>query len=167
MKQPPGLRIYRGFLSSQEVDEILSEEEYHNNSKVNPQLFRLYGDFGNKASGDVAPWMRAWGEETVKRGIFSTPPTQYRVCDWIGDLRGQFKWHIDSKRQGKLIFSISLSETRVMGFREKDARDIFRLELGKGDAYLMKGASRWNWEHCVLPCSEGRSGGKSFIMNHL
>lgn len=87
------------------------------------------------------------------------------VCNWIGEYAAQFKWHIDSNRHGEEILVISLTDGRQIGFRPPGRPDkIWTLELDAGDAYFMRGAARWNWDHRVMPSGCSRSGGESFIL---
>lgn len=129
-------------------------------------MFRLFGAFGdNKATEDTRPWMEEWGERMVERKLFAQMPNQYRVCNWIGDLSAQFKWHIDSKRHGEHILVISLTDGRKIAFRPPGRPDkTWVLELDSGDGYFMRGAARWNWDHRVLPSGRNRSGGESFVL---
>ncbi|MBU47730.1 MAG: hypothetical protein CL920_03450 [Deltaproteobacteria bacterium] len=165
MKRPPGLKLYPALLSSQDIHNILQRPELPQSRPECPQLFRLFGDFGGKEASTPSPWMLEWGTRLQEQGFFSTTPNQYRLCDWIGDLSAQFKWHIDNKRHGKEILVISLTDQRRIGFRPPTGRGYYSVELNAGDAYLMRGASRWQWEHCVLPSGQSRSGGKSFILS--
>lgn len=168
MAKPPGLKVHRALFTPEEVAEVLAHPEMVQPRAENPQLFRLFGDFGaNKEADEPAPWMLAWGERLTARGLFSARPTQYRLCDWIGDLEGQFKWHTDNDRHGQEILAVALSPGRRIGFRDPNRpAATFELDLDLGDAYLMTGKARWSWEHRVLPRGRERSGGKSFILSY-
>lgn len=163
MKRPTGLKIYRDLISEQEAKEILTREETANSKG---QLFRLFGDFGGKKAQKPTRWMQNWGARMVTQGLFNETPNQYRLCDWIGEHSSQFKWHIDNSRHGEKILVLCLSENRAIGFRKKGKKDSFQLELSAGDGYMIAGAARWSWEHCILPVGEGKSGGKSFVMSY-
>jgi alkylated DNA repair dioxygenase AlkB len=167
-KRPRGLKLYPGLLSLDEVERILACPELPQPSPETPELFRLFGDFGsNKPAAPPAPWMLAWGEALHEKGLFAETPNQYRLCDWIGDLHAQFKWHIDNDRHGEEILAISLSEHRRIGFRDPGhRRSVYEIELDIGDAYLMRGAARWKWEHRVIPAGAGRGGGRSFVLSY-
>ncbi|WP_372371034.1 hypothetical protein [Candidatus Uabimicrobium sp. HlEnr_7] len=165
MKRPPGLKIIRNFFHQDEINHILSQTEFVNNSKM--ELFRLFGEFGGKEAQPPQEWMIDYGRKVFQHhDFFSEVPNQYRVCDWIGELSSNFKWHIDNKRHGKKILVVTLSSKRMIGFRCDAGSDIFKIELSSGDAYLISGSSRWSWEHCVLPSGKEKSGGKSFIMSY-
>ncbi|BBM84661.1 hypothetical protein [Candidatus Uabimicrobium amorphum] len=165
MKRPPGLKIMRNFCSEEEVNEILQQPQFVNNPTM--ELFRLFGEFGGKAAQKPDEWMIEYGTKIFRKYyIFPEVPNQYRVCDWIGELSSNFKWHIDNKRHGKDILVITLSEKRLIGFRRDPDAEVYKVELSTGDAYLMSGSSRWSWEHCVLPSGKEKSGGKSFIMSY-
>lgn len=167
MKKPSGLKLYPGLLALEEVDELLGVEEYQDQKEAHVQLFRLYGSFGSKPAEEPREWMLSWGEQMVERGLFEQRPNQYRVCDWVGDLCGQFKWHIDNKRHGEAILSIALTDGRAIGFRPVGkGREVYEVELNRGDAYVMAGASRWEYEHSILPRGRSRSGGKSLVMSY-
>ena len=163
--KPPGIKVYRQLLSTDELGELRTQCRALPPPTGNP-LFRLFGAFGaNKATEQVRPWMEDWGRAMVDRELFATLPNQYRVCNWIGDLSAQFKWHIDSKRHGEEILVISLTDGRKIGFRPPGKPDrTWVLELAAGDGYFMRGAARWNWDHRVMPTGRSRSGGESFIM---
>ncbi len=165
--KPPGIKIYRKLLDANQVAELLDQCHSLPPPTGNP-LFRLFGDFGeNKTTEEVRPWMTTWGETMVKKQLFGQLPNQYRVCNWIGDLSAQFKWHIDSKRHGEQILVISLSDGRRIGFRPPGRPEkTWVLELDAGDGYFMRGAARWNWDHRVIPCGHQRSGGESFVIAH-
>ncbi|MDF1666760.1 MAG: hypothetical protein P1V97_33730 [Planctomycetota bacterium] len=163
MKRPTGLKIFQNLISEGEVQEILAQEETANSKG---QLFRLFGEFGGKKAKKPSPWMQEWGARLKREGLFSELPNQYRLCDWIGEHSSQFKWHIDNSRHGEKILVLCLSEKRAIGFRKRGKRESFELELCAGDAYMIAGAARWSWEHCILPVGEGKSGGKSFIMSY-
>lgn len=164
MPRPPGLKIYRGLLNRSEVEEILSHEEY---KPPRLELFRYFGEFGSKDVPKASPWMLAWGEKLHQWGLFEEIPNQYRVCDWVGELSAQFKWHIDNHRHGENILAICLSDGRAIGFRpNSDKRAVYELSLDAGDAYLIAGAARWSWEHTVLPRGKQKSGGKSFVVSY-
>lgn len=166
MGLPPGLKLYRKLLSSDEIDSLFAHQEFQEISQENPQMFRLYGNFGTKEAHSILPWMQVWGQKIQEKGIFSKCPNQYRICDWIGELSGNFNWHTDNKHHGPKILIISLTPNRAIGFRLNAKSPVYRLELEAGDAYLMSGASRWQWEHRVLPTGRERSGGKSFILSY-
>ncbi len=163
--KPPGLKIYRELLDSEMVQKLREQCRDLPPPPHNP-LFRLFGEFGrNKTTEEVRPWMLEWGDWMVARKMFSVRPNQYRVCNWIGDLSAQFKWHIDSKRHGEEILIVSLTNGRKIGFRPPGRPDkTWVLELAAGDAYRMRGAARWNWDHRVMPCGKNRSGGESFVL---
>lgn len=168
MAKPPGLKTYPALLTPEEVAEVLARPEMVQPRPENPQLFRLFGEFGsNKEADEPAPWMLEWGQRLAERGLFSATPTQYRLCDWIGDLAGQFKWHVDNDRHGQEILAIALSGGRRIGFRDPSRpASSYELDLELGDAYLMTGKARWSWQHRVLPRGRDRSGGKSFILSY-
>jgi len=168
MSKPPGLKTYPALLSPEEVAEVLGRPDMVQPCAENPQLFRLFGDFGpNKQADAPAPWMLAWGERLTARGLFSAVPTQYRLCDWIGELAGQFKWHVDNDRHGQEILAIALSAGRRIGFRDRGRQQsTWELALELVDACRMTGKARWNWEHRVFPRGRTRSGGKSFILSY-
>lgn len=128
-------------------------------------LFRYYGSFGLPETPAPSAWMLAWGEALQRRGYFAALPNQYRVCDWVGALAAQFKWHIDNQRHGERIFVISLSGPREIGFREGEEGERYVMRLDAGDAYVMEGPARWRWQHCVLPVGRGRGGGRSFVVS--
>ncbi len=163
--KPSGIKVHRKLLADEEVERLLDQCRSLEAPTGNP-LFRLFGDFGqNKATEEIRDWMRPWGDRMVRDGFFAQTPNQYRVCNWIGDLSAQFKWHVDSKRHGEEIMVISLSDHRKIGFRPPGRPDkVWVLELDAGDAYIMRGAARWNWDHIVMPSGKSRSGGESFIL---
>lgn len=163
MKRPAGLKVYPGLISSDEAQAILQTDECRHS---NGQLFRLFGDFGGKKAQAPCPWMKEWGARLRDEGYFQELPNQYRLCDWIGEHSAQFKWHIDNSRHGEKILVLCLSEKRAIGFRKKGKKEFFELELTAGDAYMIAGAARWSWEHCILPVGEGKSGGKSFVLSY-
>lgn len=165
MKRPPGLKIYKNLLLAKDIAIILEKQEYIEN--LESKLFRLYGDFGSKEAPEATAWMKEYGQKILDvTDIFKKLPNQYRVCDWIGELSANFKWHIDNKRHGEKLLAICL-EKRCIGFRPRaTSKDMYKLELEKGDAYLMAGKCRWSWEHCVLPMGKEKSGGKSFIVSY-
>ena len=163
MKRPTGLKVYPSLLSGSSVVDILKEQECQNPSQ---QLFRLFGQFGGKKSQPPSPWMLRWGERMKDMGLYSEKPNQYRLCDWIGEHSGQFKWHTDNNRHGEQILVICLTGNRVIGFRPRSKKGVFELELGVGDGSMIQGSARWSWEHCVLPRGEKKSGGKSFVMSY-
>lgn len=164
-KKPPGLKTYRQLLDPEQVATLLEQCHSLPPPTGNP-LFRLFGAFGkNKATEPVRPWMQGWGQAMVGKGLFAQLPNQYRVCNWMGELSAQFKWHIDSKRHGEEILIISLTDGRAIGFRPPGRPDkTWVLELDAGDAYFMRGAARWNWDHRVMPSGRKRSGGESFVI---
>jgi hypothetical protein len=164
-KRPPGLKTYPAAMSPDEVTELLALCRSLPPPPGNP-LFRYFGDFGsNKGVEPVAPWMPRWGELMVARGFFKEPPNQYRVTHWIGDLRAQFKWHIDSQRHGERILVISLTDGRQIGFRPRaKPQEPYMLEQNAGDIYIIRATARWQWEHCVMPAGADRGGGESFVM---
>ncbi len=168
MAKPGGLKVYPTLLSDAEIKDLLHKPEFAEQAEAHVELFRLYGEFGFE-QGRPAPtdWMLEWGERLTAQGVCSQVPNQYRVCDWVGDLKAQFKWHIDNARHGAEILAICVTGPRRIGFR-KNASDTrpHILELEAGDAYMMRRASRWNWEHCVMPAGEQGSGGKSLIMSY-
>lgn len=168
MAKPQGLKIYRGLLSARELDVMRAHAEFAEQPEAHVELFRLFGEFGfEEGRPEPAEWMRAWGERLVGEGIFAQVPNQYRVCDWVGDLRAQFKWHIDNDRHGAEILAICVTGPRRIGFRKHSGDGAPHLiELEAGDAYMMRRASRWQWEHCVMPAGREGSGGKSFIMSY-
>ena len=163
--RPTGLKLYPGLLSRKEVAEIIAHADRMPASSESRVLFTYYGDFGKLETEEAAPWMLEWGERMVERGIFSKLPNQYRLCDWFGELSDQFKWHIDNKRHGDEILAIALSDKRSVGFRPKSrARDVYRIDLDAGDAYMIRGTCRWQWQHRVMPVGQGKSGGRSFVL---
>ncbi len=166
MSTPQGLKVYPNFATPKQVQEILEQNEFHNQTEANHRLFRYYGDFGTATELEPASWMLAWGKKLKGMGFFNELPNQYRVCDWKGELSSQFKWHIDNRRHGEQIFVISLSSGRKIGFRDKKTqRTHEEIALDSGDAYMMQGASRWQWEHRVVPTGKTRSGGRSFVVS--
>jgi len=147
------------------VDRLSARAAGHPQAPTNPQLFRLYGDFGGRERGPAADWMLAFGDEMVRRGLFKARPAQYRLCDWRGEHAAQFKWHTDSDRHGENILAIALTDGRGLGFRSRARKGAtWRLNLDAGDAYMMRGAARWQWEHRILPVGPRRSGGRSLIL---
>jgi hypothetical protein len=165
MAKPPGLKVYRALIDGAEVEALRSACRSLGPAPGNP-LFRLFGDFGeNKATEPVEPWMIAWGQRMYAAKMFASEPNQYRVCNWLGKFAAQFKWHIDSKRHGEEILVIALTDGRKIAFRPPGRPDrTWVLELDAGDAYFMRGAARWNWDHRVLPAGRASSGGESFIL---
>jgi hypothetical protein len=97
----------------------LEQFELHKQSRTNPQLFRLFGHFDIPSAQPLAQWMMDCGKKMVKRGIFSQCPDQYRLCDWMGEFSGNFKWHTDNNHHGEKILAIAVSDARVIGFRPK------------------------------------------------
>ena len=163
--KPSGIKVYRDLITPAEVEELRASCRSLPPPTGNP-LFRLFGAFGdNKATEEVHPWMAEWGRRMVDKKLFAQPPNQYRVCNWIGELSAQFKWHIDSKRHGEQILVISLTDGRKIGFRPPGRPDrTWILDLDAGDGYFMRGAARWNWDHRVMPSGRDRSGGESFVL---
>ncbi len=163
--KPSGIAVHRALLSPAEVQTLLGQCRSLPPTRGNP-LFRLFGSFGqNKLTEETRPWMMDWGRLMVERELFSTLPNQYRVCNWLGELSAQFKWHIDSKRHGEHILVISLTDGRRIGFRPRGKpAATWVLELDAGDGYFMKGAARWSWDHRVMPTGRERSGGESFVL---
>lgn len=163
--KPPGLKVHRNLLDLEEVSEMLEQCRSLPPPPGNP-LFRLFGDFGSNIATEVPrPWMEVWGQRMLDKKLFKQLPNQYRVCNWIGDMSAQFKWHIDSKRHGEHILVISLTDGRRLGFRPPGKPDKeYVLELDAGDGYFMTGAARWNWDHRVMPTGRDRSGGESFVL---
>lgn len=165
MRKPAGLKLFPQLLSSTEIQEILSQQEYAPQHEAQTKLFRYFGDFGSLKTPEASDWMLRYGHKCVARGVFKTLPNQYRVCDWVSDLSAQFKWHIDSRRHGEDILAICLTPNRQIGFRDPAKSEIYILELDAGDAYLMRKGARWNLEHRVMPTGKEVGGGKSFIMS--
>jgi len=163
--KPPGLKIHRELLSPAEVKQLLADCRRLPPPPNNP-LFRYFGEFGeNTDVEDVRDWMLPWGERMVTQGLFKKQPNQYRVCNWIGDLHDQFKWHIDSTRHGERILTICLTDSRTIGFRPRARHQApYLLQLSAGDAYMIRATARWQWLHRVMPTGHGRSGGESFVI---
>ncbi|MEZ4359749.1 MAG: hypothetical protein R3B48_06175 [Kofleriaceae bacterium] len=163
--KPPGLKVHRRLLEDADVSALLADCRGLPPPTGNP-LFRLFGDFGdNKDTEEVTPWMHRWGRWALDRQLFKEEPNQYRVCNWIGELSAQFKWHIDSRRHGEEILVISLTDGRKIAFRPPGSSDSgWVLELNAGDGYFMTGAARWNWDHKVMATGRERGGGESFIL---
>jgi hypothetical protein len=65
----------------------------------------LFGNFDIPSAQPLAQWMMDCGKKMVKRGIFSQCPDQYRLCDWMGEFSGNFKWHTDNNHHGKKILA--------------------------------------------------------------
>jgi hypothetical protein len=180
MPKTPGLKTFDQLLTPEEVQSIVSQDEYTKNP--GDVLFRYYGDFGHeivepgdepirrgapgKETPPPRPWMLEWGAKLQERGLFDELPNQYRVTDWFGNLSAQFKWHIDNHRHGERILAISLTNNRAIGFRQNSDSEVFTLEQNAGDAYLIAGPIRWSWQHCVLPRGQDKSGGRSFVVSY-
>lgn len=164
MTKPSGLKVYKNLLSTSEVEDILSNDEYKTQDEANTVLFRYYGNY--KESPPATDWMIKLGEKLYNEKYFSELPNQYRVCDWVGRLSNQFKWHIDADRHGPEILAICLTDNRMIGFRDPTKTDdIYKIELNAGDAYMMTKSARWNWQHKVMPVGRTSEGGKSIILN--
>ena len=167
MTKPTGLKIYNNLLSKDEVNKILSYKEYETQSETNTVLFRYFGNYIAKSTYPTENWMLELGKVLYEKKYFSEIPNQYRVCDWVGRLSDQFKWHIDNDRHGSEILSICLTDNRMIGFRDPTKPDdVYKIEFNAGDAYMMTKASRWNWEHRVMPVGRDSEGGKSIIMSY-
>lgn len=163
--RPTGLKKFPGLLDSKQVAEIIAHADRMAVSRESQKLFTYYGDFGTLETAEAESWMFEWGDYMVERGIFSRRPNQYRLCDWIGELSDQFKWHIDNKRHGDEILAIALSNKRSIEFRPKSrTKDSYRIDLDAGDAYMIRGTCRWQWQHRVMPVGQSRSGGRSFVL---
>ena len=136
-RRPPGLKIYRQLCSPEEV-AALREQCRSLPPPPNNPLFRYFGAFPpGPHVEDVADWMPMWGDRMLSRGLFKHAPNQYRVCNWIGDLSAQFKWHTDADRHGERILVISLTDGRSIGFRPRGERaEPYVLRLDAGDGYL-------------------------------
>ncbi len=165
MTRPPGLKVHRNLLDSGQVDAILAQQDFVNPDSKAHDLFRLYGDFGGKEAQDPREWMLAHGRQLQSQGFFPSLPNQYRVCDWVGGLSAQFKWHVDNHRHGEKILVISLTDQRTLAFRKPGTSGVYELMLDRGDAYIIQGAARWSWQHKVCPSGAHKSGGKSFVMS--
>ena len=81
MRKPKGLKLHRALLTLEEVSEILACPELPQPRPENPQLFRLFGEFGGKQAAEPAAWMLEWGTRLVEKGLYVDVPNQYRLCD--------------------------------------------------------------------------------------
>jgi alkylated DNA repair dioxygenase AlkB len=167
MTKPTGLKIYKNLITMTEVEKILTQKEYKPQDESSTILFRYYGNYSAKSAHPAEPWMLEIGAMLFERKYLAEIPNLYRVCDWVGRLSSQFRWHIDNDRHGPEIISICLTDNRAIGFRDPTATDkIYKIELNAGDAYTMTKASRWNWEHRVMPVGRTSEGGKSIIVGY-
>lgn len=168
-KRPPGLKVYRTLLNAAEVEELRTKCRSLAPPPHSP-LFRYFGSFGDGARRiePVEPWMVEWATKYVEAGIFPIQPNQHRVTNWRGDLSAHFKWHIDNQRHGEEILAICITGARRIGFRDpkRSAEEPFLLDLEAGDAYLIRGGSRWKWEHKVMPVGQDKNGGESFVLSY-
>ena len=96
-------------------------------------------------------------------------PLRARVAQWLGIAPGQFTqalvaeyrpgtplgWHRDVPDFEDVV-GISLAAPAVMRFRPyppqaPKKQDVVKLELAPRSIYLLRGASRWEWQHSVAP----------------
>ena len=167
-RRPPGLKLYPQALTGAPLDTLRERCRALPPPPHNP-LFRYFGAFGeNSRTEPVQPWMETLGVEMLARGFFTAAPNQFRVTRWDGELSAQFKWHIDNRRHGEEILVISLTDGRAIGFRPRgeDRAEPYVIRLDAGDAYVIRGTARWQWQHRVMPVGHERSGGESFILAH-
>jgi alkylated DNA repair dioxygenase AlkB len=166
--RPSDLKVFRGLVTGEDLETLRTHCRSLPPPPFNP-LFRYFGDFGANARRieEVRPWMVEFATRMVEAGIFERQPNQHRVTNWRGDLSAQFKWHIDNHRHGEEILAICITDKRVIGFRDPRRPDDepYLLHLDAGDAYLIRGESRWKWEHKVIPTGQDRSGGESFVLS--
>jgi alkylated DNA repair dioxygenase AlkB len=100
-------------------------------------------DFLVPLRNELAEWAEIDAEAFVQALI-----AEYRPDTPLG-------WHRDVPEY-ELIAGVSLASAATMRFRPYPPREnkregVFALELEPRSAYLLTGASRWQWQHSVAP----------------
>jgi alkylated DNA repair dioxygenase AlkB len=66
-------------------------------------------------------------------------------------------WHTDAPRFGDSIVGVSLGGAARLQFRRKGADDVsYEVLAESGSMYLMRGPSRWEYQHQVVPVKSER-----------
>jgi alkylated DNA repair protein (DNA oxidative demethylase) len=69
---------------------------------------------------------------------------EYRAGAGIG-------WHVDAPQFGVVVGVSLLGACRLRFRRRGDSRETRELALEPRSAYVLAGAARWQWEHCIPP----------------
>jgi alkylated DNA repair dioxygenase AlkB len=163
---PPGMRYQEDFLSREEEVSLIAIVEQLPLANMKYQQYEAlrrvvsYGgqyDFTAQRLNDAEP-LPEWLDPLRQRagawaGIAPEAFTQALVAEYQpGTPLG---WHRDVPDFEDIV-GISLGNEAVMRFRpyphEKGLRgDVIKLTLPPRSIYLLRGASRWGWQHTVSP----------------
>lgn len=103
-------------------------------------------------------WAVRMGNRLVKQGLFSTPPDQVIVNEY---LPGQgIATHIDCVSCfGEALVSVSLLSPCLMTFASCKDTEIIEVDLMPGSAVLLTGQSRYDWKHGIIARKTDRVAG--------
>lgn len=163
---PPGMAYQRGFLTSQEEDALV---QLIQGWPLEPMRYKAYTarrkvlSFGGKYDFEA---------NRLQQALPIPPelgPLQDRVAHWSGLEPHAFRqvlvaeygegtplgWHRDVPDFEDVV-GVSLLGEAVMRFRPWPAKalkrsDVIRLPVEPGSIYLLRGPSRWAWQHSVAP----------------
>lgn len=167
----PGLRYQRDFLSPEEEARLL---DVIRTLPLHPAKYKEYlarrqvVSFGGSYDFDT---------HTLRPGKVldeRLEPLRDRVAAWMGEPRGQLMqvlvaeyapgtplgWHRDVP-DFETIAGVSLGNAATLRFRpyppdDAAKRHAVQLEVAPRSIYMISGAARWAWQHCVPPVAAHR-----------
>jgi alkylated DNA repair dioxygenase AlkB len=138
------------------------KEFLDNNNNKMPRLIKWYGDFSysyaniwhnsEKIPEIIEKLMNKVNNFLLEEKINSKMNSV--LINYYRDGKDKINYHSDDLSQigyNPVICSISLGETRVFSFKNKETKEKTNIELGHGDLCIMKGDTQEKWLHGILP----------------
>lgn len=154
MERIEGLTIVHDFISAEEEARLIDEINRHEWFSYLQRRVQHYGYIYDYKTRKVAPadlsvpeWLGWVIERMISRNLIPVAPNQVIVNEYKSG-QGISK-HTDANVFGEPVISLSLGENCEMNFLRGNEKVV--CELKRCDLMLLRGESRWNWMHEILP----------------
>jgi alkylated DNA repair dioxygenase AlkB len=162
-----GLFYLESFLGREEVTQLrhcLDVLPFYRDVFRGRELRRRYAQFGFRygstgrtleSAAQFPPFLAALAEKARRFSLACEAVNQCIITHY--DAGSGIGWHTDASGFGDCIFGVSVGGLARLQFRRIGAEHKeIELAVRSGSLYIMNGASRWDFQHRVLPVKATR-----------
>ncbi len=169
-----GAEYIPDFITDEEERILLSaidQESWNDDLRRRVQHYGYRYDYSKRTVnaeqrlGELPDWAHRFAERLVEQSIFTTPPSQLIVNEYQP---GQgIAPHSDRDGFGPVVASLSLASDCMMKIipDRKDRQTAFEIVLQRRSLLVLKGDSRYVWQHGIEPKRNDRQNHHVFPRN--
>lgn len=157
MELPPGLKIYRDYISESIEDKLIREIDSQVWIVDYQRRLQYYG-YRNELESPyslvsfpvpIPPLIYSLSEELVRDRIVTDQPDQVIINEYSP---GEgIRPHKDRNYFDNQICGVNLGSGCVMRFKHIKEGDVVDVEIPRRSVYVMQDEARYKWNHSILP----------------